>query len=95
MIEYRLGYYAESLCGHDKGRIYMIISEEGDRVGLCDGIHRGPENPKMKKKKHIQMIRREESAAAFQALISSPEAGRQIREEIETFIKERKESRRM
>ena len=95
MIEYRLGYYAESLCGHDKGRIYMIVSEEEDRVGLCDGIHRGPDNPKMKKKKHIQMIRREKSADTFETLISSPDPGRQIRKENETFIKERKESRRM
>lgn len=50
MIEYRLGYFARSLCGHDKDRLYMIVSEDGEMVGLCDGVHRRLANPKMKKR---------------------------------------------
>ena len=64
MIEYKAGYFATSLCGHDKGRLYMIVSEEGEMVGLCDGVHRCLANPKKKKKKHIQMMRSEETAEA-------------------------------
>ena len=32
MLEYKLGYFATSLCGHDKGRIYMIVKQEGDWI---------------------------------------------------------------
>ena len=30
MLEYKLGYFATSLCGHDKGKVYMIVKQEGD-----------------------------------------------------------------
>ena len=56
MIEYRLGCFATSLCGHDKGRIYMIVSEEGEMVGLCDGEQRRLANPKKKNKKHMVQV---------------------------------------
>ena len=74
MIEYKAGYFATSLCGHDKGRLYMIVSEDGEMVGLCDGVHRLLANPKMKKKKHIQMMRSEKMADAFPALVQSADA---------------------
>lgn len=82
MVEYKLGYFAASLCGHDKGRIYMIVSEEADMVGLCDGIHRCLANPKKKKKKHVQMIRSAGTAEAFSELIRSPDADKRIREAV-------------
>ena len=34
MLEYKLGYFATSLCGHDKGRIYMIVKMEGEMIGF-------------------------------------------------------------
>ena len=83
MIEYRLGYFARSLCGHDKDRLYMIVSEDGEMVGLCDGVHRRLSNPKMKKKKHIQMMRSEETAEAFPALVQSPDADVQIKKAVQ------------
>ena len=73
MLEYKLGYFATSLCGHDKGRIYMIVKQEGEMIGLSDGVRRTIDNPKWKKKKHIQMIRSERMAEAFPSLISSEE----------------------
>ena len=82
MIEYKLGYFASSLCGHDKGRIYMIVSEDGEMVGLCDGTHRCVSNPKKKKKKHIQMMRFEKTAEAFPSLIQSGDADSRIREAV-------------
>lgn len=82
MVEYRLGYFAKSLCGHDKNRVYMIVSEDGEMVGLCDGIHRCIANPKKKKKKHVQMIRSERTAAAFSSLIQLGDADQRIKEEI-------------
>ena len=59
MLEYKLGYFATSLCGHDKGKVYMIVKQEGEMIGLSDGGRRTIDNPKWKKKKHIQMIRSE------------------------------------
>ena len=32
-----IGMLAVSLAGHDKGRIYLIIGEEGDFCYLADG----------------------------------------------------------
>ena len=80
MLEYKLGYFATSLCGHDKGRIYMIVKQEGEMIGLSDGVRRTIDNPKWKKKKHIQMIRSERMAEAFPSLISA----RSISAEIST-----------
>ena len=44
-----IGMLAVSLAGHDKGRIYLIIGEEGDFCYLADGKTRGAENPKKKR----------------------------------------------
>lgn len=82
MLEYKLGYFATSLQGHDKGRTYMIVSEEGDMLGLCDGIRRPLAKPKRKKKMHIQMMRSEMMAEAFPSLILSEDADERISREI-------------
>ena len=58
------GMFAISLAGHDKGRIYLIIKEEGDFVYLTDGKTRGIENPKKKRKKHLQIIKTRDEALA-------------------------------
>ena len=82
MLEYKLGYFAKALCGHDKDKVYMIVSEEEDRVALCDGTSRPLGRPKYKNKKHVQLIRSEKTAAVFTSLMESGEADRLIREEI-------------
>ena len=48
MLEYKLGYFATSLCGHDKGKVYMIVKQEGEMIGLSDGGRRTMDNPKWK-----------------------------------------------
>lgn len=82
MLEYRLGYFARALCGHDKDRLYMIVEEDGEMLGLCDGQHRMFEHPKKKKKKHVQLMRSEKMAEAFPALTASPDVNQVIRTEI-------------
>ena len=52
-----IGEFAISLAGHDKGQMYLIVGEEADMVWLVDGKIRKLENPKKKKKKHVQLIR--------------------------------------
>lgn len=52
------GMMAWSLAGHDRGKLYVIIREEGDFVWLCDGRLRPLENPKKKRRKHTQIMKR-------------------------------------
>lgn len=50
------GMFAISKAGHDKGRMYLVVKEEGDYLYLADGKIRTIENPKKKKKKHVQPV---------------------------------------
>lgn len=58
MEEMEKGMPARSLAGHDKNKLYIIIRTDGEYVWLVDGIRRTLENPKKKKKKHIQAVHR-------------------------------------
>lgn len=62
MVEYKKGYFATSLAGHDKGKLYIIIEEtpsigREDFVLLSDGKLKTVDRPKKKKTKHIQVIK--------------------------------------
>ncbi|NJP40828.1 hypothetical protein HCH52_07170 [Oscillospiraceae bacterium HV4-5-C5C] len=54
------GAVVQSICGHDRGRLYLVT----DTVclagvvylRLCDGRLRGLSNPKKKNSKHVRMI---------------------------------------
>jgi len=54
-MEYSIGMFARSLAGHDKGKLYLINEIDNEYVYLVDGKIRTIENPKKKKKKHIQI----------------------------------------
>ena len=58
MIDYKVGYFAYSMAGHDKGSIYVIVDMKGEYVYLCDGKIRTTDNLKKKKIKHIQVIKK-------------------------------------
>ena len=49
--------FAISKAGHDKGQMYVILKEEGEYLYLVDGKTRGVDNPKKKKKKHVQPVK--------------------------------------
>lgn len=53
-----IGWMAKSLAGHDKDKIYIIIKETKECVWLCDGNLKKLENPKCKKSKHVQLIKK-------------------------------------
>lgn len=53
-----IGMLAKSLAGHDKDKVYVIIGEDAEYVYLSEGRLRMTDNPKRKKKKHIQCITR-------------------------------------
>lgn len=52
------GYLAYSLSGHDKGKIYLIMKEDGNYVYLSDGAVRTVDKLKKKNKRHIQIIKK-------------------------------------
>lgn len=47
------GSVAQSLKGHDKGKIYIVTQIIDDYATLCDGKNKTLEFPKKKKLKHI------------------------------------------
>ena len=51
------GLLASSKAGHDKDKIYVIIKEDAEYVWLSDGKIKTMDNPKKKRKKHIQIIK--------------------------------------
>ena len=57
MERYEIGMLARSKAGHDKGHVYVIFQVDETYVYLMDGSSRKLENPKKKKKKHVQLIR--------------------------------------
>lgn len=80
-----IGQYAFSKAGHDKGTLYMIVAEEGDFVYLTDGRLKSLEQPKKKRRKHIQPV----NSFAGEALRKRMESGENVRpEEIRYAIKQ-------
>ena len=60
MVDYKKGYFAKSLAGHDKGKLYIVIEEKNDSsdfVFLSDGELKPMDKPKKKRIKHIQVIK--------------------------------------
>lgn len=50
------GMLAKSKAGHDKGQLYVIYDVDETYVYLVDGEIRTIDNPKKKKRKHVQVI---------------------------------------
>ena len=57
MERWEEGMLARLLAGHDKEKVYVIIKIDETFVYLVDGQQRKIDNPKKKKKKHVQLIR--------------------------------------
>jgi len=57
------GMLAFSLAGHDAKKIYIIIEETDEYVFLCDGVIKTIDRPKKKRKKHIQIVKKEIDAS--------------------------------
>ena len=52
--EFELGQVVFSKCGRDQGKPFIVVSIEEEYVHLVDGKLRKVDNPKLKKKKHVQ-----------------------------------------
>lgn len=45
-----------SVAGRDKGRLYLIVRQEGETLYLADGKYRTSEHPKPKNRKHVRLM---------------------------------------
>lgn len=52
----REGSYVLSKCGHDEGRIYLVLRSAGSFLYLTDGDKHSPEKPKKKRRKHVRLL---------------------------------------
>ena len=85
------GRLAFSKAGHDKGRLYLIVRQEGERVWLADGRTRSVQDPKKKNRKHIQPAGQEFSEEEVASFFENPAwADNRIRETIDRFYQEKK-----
>ena len=50
------------------GKLYLIVGEDADMVYLVDGRIRKLENPKKKKKKHLQVVKKDIDTALAEKL---------------------------
>ena len=53
-----IGCFATSIAGHDHNNIYVIIDADDEYVYFADGKIKKVDNPKKKKLKHVQLIKR-------------------------------------
>lgn len=82
-----VGQFATSKAGHDKDTLYVIVAEEGDFVALSDGRLKPVENPKRKKRKHIQPINETVDEELLQALKQKNIANEQIKYALKQYKK--------
>ncbi|MDO4553608.1 MAG: KOW domain-containing RNA-binding protein [Lachnospiraceae bacterium] len=92
MVEYKKGYFARSLAGHDKGNLYIIIEgtkETGmdDTVYVCDGRCKTVDHLKKKKTKHIQVIHFTDPKIASLIENGQPVRNEDIKYAIKTYNK--------
>ena len=53
-----------SIAGRDMGSYFFVLAAEDDFLLLADGKHRKVENPKRKRKKHVELVGESQSAVA-------------------------------
>ncbi len=46
-----------SLAGHDRGKVFLVIGQQGERLQICDGRGRNLNKPKVKSPKHVRLVR--------------------------------------
>jgi len=53
-----------STAGRDKGDLFFVLATEGDFLLLADGKQRRLENPKRKRRKHVELVEEGSGPAA-------------------------------
>lgn len=65
MQKLEVGDIVESLAGHDKGKLHLIVSLDESYAEIVDGKLRKLEAPKKKKLKHLKFICKQDKYEAL------------------------------
>ena len=87
-MEYGTGAMCTSLAGHDKGELFIIISQTGEYVSLVNGASRPLAKPKRKKKKHIQIIHDQDQTRRMELICEEKLTDEEIRKLIRCYKRE-------
>ena len=74
MSDVRTSDIVLSLTGRDKGELMLVVAEEGDFLLLANGRARRAENPKRKRRKHVELVQ-EGGGPAADKIRSKAKAG--------------------
>ena len=90
----RVGCFARSLSGHDRGCWYIIIEEKENRLLLADGKLRTFRHPKEKNPTHTEQMADRISDEAM-ALLQKADSGidPMLRRELKEYRKRQKEGK--
>lgn len=84
-----VGTVVLSKCGHDEGRIYVVVAEHESYLSLSDGDKRSLEEPKRKRRKHVRPLGQLPEAQAWMTSLMElpvPLQSSALRKEIRSFL---------
>jgi ribosomal protein L14E/L6E/L27E len=79
---------AKSIAGHDKGQVYVVLSEDDADVILINGKNRTLDIPKRKRRKHVQLIKHTMKELQKEAAALSGWTDESARKLIRMYLKE-------
>lgn len=74
-----------SLAGRDAGKLFYVVSTDGQYVLLADGKSRRLEAPKRKKLKHIRFVARSDSKVAKKLYAGDSVLNSELRRDLAIF----------
>lgn len=86
-LEYQVGQLVYSKCGRDKGKLMMVVAQDGAFVLLSDGKHRKINKPKKKKIIHLQPTHTVDDTIAVKINKNELVLNSDIRSVVKTFTK--------
>lgn len=71
-----------SIAGRDKGALFYVIAQDEGYLYLVDGKGRTLEQPKRKKRKHVEMVLRSETRVAGKLISGSKVLNSELRRDL-------------
>jgi len=75
----------EAVAGREKGKLFFVLSEDGEYLLLADGKSRRVEAPKRKKRKHVRFIAESNSRVAVKIQSSEKVTNSELRKALASF----------
>ena len=75
----------EAVAGREKGKLFFVLSEDGEYLLLADGKSRRIEAPKRKKNKHVRFIASDDGRIAEKIRENERVTNSELRKAIASF----------